>query len=326
MKKNELPLQELFTKLREAGLPLGIDEYQLVLRSLQAGFGISDKAALKRLCQTLWVKSAEEKSILDYHFEQVIGSEFVVSNSEKLLSNSEITSIKTFKIPKIYKIISCAIVGILGVGVVLGIVMKLRIEPTQPDKPTPITQPVPTTDLNTDINTTEESQSSLIFWALLSLVPFSVVYVLLKSAGKEQIGDIVSPTEKSLTNQTIVEPQAKLTQINDDVKVVQSILQDSSSNLSGEFFPITQRQMKQIWRYLRRPVREGKATELDVEATINHIGNQGILLKPVLISPRVNRAELMLLIDQDGSMVPFHALSRRLTETALSGGRLGKTG
>jgi hypothetical protein len=32
----------------------------------------------------------------------------------------------------------------------------------------------------------------------------------------------------------------------------------------------------------------------------------------------------VLLIDQDGSMVPFHSLSARLVETALRGGRLGK--
>jgi len=31
----------------------------------------------------------------------------------------------------------------------------------------------------------------------------------------------------------------------------------------------------------------------------------------------------MLSIDRDGSMVPFHALSQRLAETALRGGRLG---
>ena len=84
--------------------------------------------------------------------------------------------------------------------------------------------------------------------------------------------------------------------------------------------------MKQAWRYLRRPVREGPRTELDVEATANRIAQQGILLEPVLVSRRINRAELVLLIDQDGSMVPFHSLADRLMETALRGGRLGKTG
>jgi len=51
-----------------------------------------------------------------------------------------------------------------------------------------------------------------------------------------------------------------------------------------------------------------------------------MLLNPVLVARRTNRTELVLLIDQDGSMVPFHSLSARLVETALRGGRLGKAG
>ncbi|MEQ9671280.1 hypothetical protein [Coleofasciculus sp. G2-EDA-02] len=35
--------------------------------------------------------------------------------------------------------------------------------------------------------------------------------------------------------------------------------------------------MKQCWRYLRRPVREGIPTELDVEATVAKVGREGIL-------------------------------------------------
>jgi uncharacterized protein with von Willebrand factor type A (vWA) domain len=30
-----------------------------------------------------------------------------------------------------------------------------------------------------------------------------------------------------------------------------------------DYFPVTRRQMKQSWRYLRRPVREGPLEELD---------------------------------------------------------------
>jgi hypothetical protein len=71
-------------------------------------------------------------------------------------------------------------------------------------------------------------------------------------------------------------------------------------------------------------VREGPPTELDLEATINQVGYKGMLLELVLIPQRVNRSELLLLLDQDGSMVPFHLLSRRLAETLLRGGRLGK--
>lgn len=97
-------------------------------------------------------------------------------------------------------------------------------------------------------------------------------------------------------------------------------------SLLTEYFPVTRRQMKQSWRHLRRPVREGPPEELDVIATIEKIGREGILLEPVMVPRRSNRAELALLIDQDGSMVPFHALSRQLAETARRGGRLGQAG
>jgi len=95
--------------------------------------------------------------------------------------------------------------------------------------------------------------------------------------------------------------------------------------LTGDYLPITRRQMKQTWRYLRCFVRQGTRKEIDIEATVNEIGRNGFLLKPVIVPSRINKAELLLLIDQNGSMVPFHALSQRLRETAIRGGRFGKT-
>src|SRR5947209_521003 len=120
----------------------------------------------------------------------------------------------------------------------------------------------------------------------------------------------------------------------DEVRVAQAVLRTTGLDnellshpyiLSDEYFPVTRRQMKQSWRYLRRPIREGPAVELDIEATTNEIGRRGMLLEPVLVPRRVNRTELLLLIDHGGSMAPFHMLSHRLVETALRGGRLGKT-
>jgi uncharacterized protein with von Willebrand factor type A (vWA) domain len=96
--------------------------------------------------------------------------------------------------------------------------------------------------------------------------------------------------------------------------------------LSADYLPVTQRQMKQSWRHLRRMVREGRATELDLEQTVRQIASKGMLLEPVLVPRRVNRTELVLLIDRDGSMVAFHALADRSIETALMGGKLGKAG
>ncbi len=45
----------------------------------------------------------------------------------------------------------------------------------------------------------------------------------------------------------------------------------------------------------------------------------------MLVAPRVNRVELTLLLDVDGSMVAFHRLGERLRLTAMRGGRLGRS-
>ncbi|NEP20239.1 MAG: hypothetical protein F6J97_25700 [Leptolyngbya sp. SIO4C1] len=86
------------------------------------------------------------------------------------------------------------------------------------------------------------------------------------------------------------------------------------------------RYLQQNWRYLRRFVREGIPIELDIEATVNQIARDGLLLEPSLRPRRVNRTELLLLIDQDGSMTPFSLFAEQLAQTAEQGGRLGNAG
>lgn len=97
---------------------------------------------------------------------------------------------------------------------------------------------------------------------------------------------------------------------------------DRPSNLGLEFLPVTARQMKQSFRHLRQAVREGPKDELDIERTVEYIARKGILLEPVMRARRINRASLFLLLDQGGSMAPFHPLSRRLVDTAQRGSRL----
>jgi uncharacterized protein with von Willebrand factor type A (vWA) domain len=91
-------------------------------------------------------------------------------------------------------------------------------------------------------------------------------------------------------------------------------------NPIAAYFPTNRREMKQSWSYLRCLVKGGAAVELDLIGTIKEIGRYGIFLNPVLVPRRTNRTELLLLIDQDGSMVPFHTISRFLVETALQEG------
>jgi uncharacterized protein with von Willebrand factor type A (vWA) domain len=121
----------------------------------------------------------------------------------------------------------------------------------------------------------------------------------------------------------LVEERAEIAQ---SIKVPESTyslpLPSVSYRFRQDYFPLTQREMKQCWRFLRRPVREGIPTELDIKGTIAKVSQEGILTTPVLRPRRINRADLMLLVDQKGSMVPFHPLSRQLIETAQRDGKL----
>jgi uncharacterized protein with von Willebrand factor type A (vWA) domain len=252
MKPEELPLMEIFNSLRERhGLPLGVDEYLVVVRSLQAGFGVESRQQLEQLCCTLWAKSNEESRLVRRLFEQLW---------KPMSDPATDTTSSTSPPPK-----------------------RSKSEAASAKTPkTPATKPSEAHKLSSELET----------------------------------------------------PPSLTLEINEPVQVVQAVRSSGRNrelrcprySLLIEYFPVTRRQMKQSWRYLRRPVREGVRSELDVEATVEKIGSEGILLEPVLVPPRSNRTDLVLLIDQEGSMVPFHALSRQLVETAQRGGRLKQTG
>lgn len=89
--------------------------------------------------------------------------------------------------------------------------------------------------------------------------------------------------------------------------------------------PISQRDMAGVWRQLRRPQRVGVSEELNVEGTINSICRSGLLLRPLLQPRRRNQARLVVLVDQQGSMVPFAPIVEATIESILRGGLLGKT-
>lgn len=326
---NELPLQELFTRLRQAGLPLGLTEYQLLLRALQGGFGVTDRAALKRLCQTLWVKSAEEQQLLDYYFDLVIGEVTPPVAQPRRSRNRLIAILAAF---------------LLGLGMVLllGDELESTIEQLLnhlfPPKPVPVVvepsvtlspQPQAAPEPLSPSPEPDDREFDLVFWSLVSAVALLTGTGLAWGVDRWLKHRLPSPqSDETATN---LLPQ--LTQkVADEVQAAQVIRQVLNAEAeqerflqSADYFPVTQRQMKRSWRYLNRRVRQGVRSELDIEATIQQIGQQGVLLEPVLVPRRTNRAEILLLIDQDGSMVPFHALSQRLVETAVRGGRLGKT-
>jgi uncharacterized protein len=71
-------------------------------------------------------------------------------------------------------------------------------------------------------------------------------------------------------------------------------------------YPLAAREVAQAWRHLRRPVRTGPAVELDITASIRDRARRGVATPPVLVPRRRNAVRLLLLIDRNGSMTPFH--------------------
>ncbi|MCC5630096.1 hypothetical protein LC613_19495 [Nostoc sphaeroides CHAB 2801] len=68
----EPPLLNLFLGLRDAGLPLGIDQYYLA---------IADKQAVARLCQTVWVKSRQQQRLFDQCWNEILSHPARLSKS-----------------------------------------------------------------------------------------------------------------------------------------------------------------------------------------------------------------------------------------------------
>lgn len=66
--EQQLPLLQLFNHLRQADVPLGVDEYELLLMALRGGFGTPDLEAVSTLCKTLWIKSDDDLRIFERVF------------------------------------------------------------------------------------------------------------------------------------------------------------------------------------------------------------------------------------------------------------------
>ncbi len=83
------------------------------------------------------------------------------------------------------------------------------------------------------------------------------------------------------------------------------------------YWPVSRRSMSYGWRYLRRTVLEGPADVMDVAGTVQQTAHQGFYLRPVMQQRRYNRSQLLLFVDQNGSMMPLHQFTREIVDTAL---------
>lgn len=86
-------------------------------------------------------------------------------------------------------------------------------------------------------------------------------------------------------------------------------------------YPLNYREIVQTWRRLRHPIREGPKVELDINATIASRVKKGTAVPIELMAKRRNNAALLLLIDSQGSMLPFHNFIEEFCKAIEQAGR-----
>ena len=360
---SRLPLLELFTSLRDAGLPLGLGEYQLLLQALQGGFGADDLAGLKRLCRTLWVKSDADSATFEYYFERVMAVEMTAAVSAVAVRNpaSPRSRVSGASVKARKRWLWILAGGILLSGIGIGVRLT-SLQPASNVAPTPgpveapvATQPVVPTTTAKIPNAVQINQPNQSIWgqqlgpyiSFVITLPFvgGGIYVVVRLWRFRRLRQEAEQRQKQREQDLMADPSEAqqlpelMQTMEDEIQVAEVMRQSMNAGHDGavqavvaqqvfarDYLPLKQRQMKQCWRYLRLPCREGPSTELDVEATIERMGRQGGLFSPIMVPRRVNRMELLLLLDREGSMVPFHGVSSRLATTAIDAGRLGKSG
>lgn len=80
-------------------------------------------------------------------------------------------------------------------------------------------------------------------------------------------------------------------------------------------FSLTPREVAQSFRYFRKPSLSGPPEDIDVDETIALRCRQGIIGSVVLKPRKRNTSRLLILVDRQGSMAPFHQLNEMLTDT-----------
>jgi uncharacterized protein len=305
---SNLPLLDLFIRLREeAGFPLSIDDYLSLIKALQGGFGLADSDALAQLCRLLWIRSESEERIFETYFVQMLESIEI----KPIVSNSRSRFLQKLRQQRRYLYeedlnISQDIDDLDIFSRRERSILKMLNGLDGGRKKTP-------REVGRRLNLTQQQVLEVEAKAMKKLSRLKLS-LLSQNQSSFSARSALRVTDEVQSN--------KLVQNRFDIEDEEAPYSQFSQSV--EYFPVTSRQMVQTWRSLRRPIRQGLPAELDIEATISQIGLQGMFLEPVLVPYRVNRAELLLLVDRDGSMVPFHELSRRLVQTASHDGRLSR--
>jgi formylglycine-generating enzyme required for sulfatase activity/uncharacterized protein with von Willebrand factor type A (vWA) domain len=224
----QLPLLKLFQRLRDRGMLLTIEQYDLLCQSLASGFGL-DWGSLERICRLLWVKPS-----LNYDLE-VFQREFSLFQQQHQQDFDQY--------------------------------WRERQLPSQPEaSPELGVLPIlPPRNLQAD------DLAPTIGVSPRSLSPDSFTDEGITAFDSPATGN---PIHKNL-------------------------------RFEPEDVPINLEMVRRTWHKLRVPASDRYHQELDVEATIQRINQEGIF-SDVVMSPTFRKtADLLLLVDESLGMVPY---------------------
>jgi uncharacterized protein with von Willebrand factor type A (vWA) domain len=219
-------LLDLFQEMRNAGMALTLEQYELLREAVTQGYGLGEWEDIKRICRLLWVKPCAnyDGDIFNHAFEQYKNKYF----------------------PKLNELVA-------------PIKLLERDPPDTKPKP-PLNLPkIPPRSYKTPPQTDNKTQ----------------------------------PDEREI-------PDAVKTKKFEKFKNVKQ-----NFYLTPTGFPIKLHDVQVTWRCLRQAKRPSLHYELDVEATINRIEQEGIFSDVVISPVQVRQTELLLLIDDSLAMIPF---------------------
>ncbi|MEZ4826169.1 MAG: hypothetical protein R3C61_07720 [Bacteroidia bacterium] len=252
----KLLLWRVFSRLRtELDLPVGVDEYHLLLEALENGFGWENRDSLARLCETIWLKNPAHRGFLRKALDEAIRSQIAmidIGEANKEKKESEVPVSETESKPREEK----------------------KQEPPK-DKPQekkeePQKQPQTTSEARAQVET--------------------------EAIG--QVLDLNLPEMATLP----------------DTGVPAGFLLDDS------YLPLSLREMKQSWRFLRNPVKGGSSEEIDIHETVKNIARDGMFTELSFRPSTINKGHLLILVDHGGSMAAFDFLADQLVASARKGG------
>jgi len=105
----------------------------------------------------------------------------------------------------------------------------------------------------------------------------------------------------------------------------EDILKPYNIHLLEEHVILKERQLKQRWRTLKKTIDGQANNQLNIPASIQQLTTFGRLLQPVYQKEKLNKARLITLVDNQGSMIAFKGITKALIQTAEKGSKINNT-